>query len=199
MKQLLLLCTLLILTLSKIMAQTPAFDSLHHALLFNMYSSKPDSIVVPFLRAHFPYLVNTPEPGGWSVYPPVNPPTPQKGFHSVLLDQHPVIHQPHTGARLDIHSQEWPTGNPGIEKTRVWIFFPDAKSAQAASDSLTAAFRTTNAIIETGKLKNENSVLIKPGMAEEDSMNITLVIKKTGRPDRYALVILFAGDRGESW
>lgn len=190
---------LLLFPLSRIKAQTPAFDSLHHALLFNMYSGKPDSVVVPFLRAHFPYLVNTPEPGGWSVYPPVNPPTPQKGFHSVLLDQHPVIHQPHSGARLDIHSQEWPTGNPGIEKTRVWIFFPDAKAAQAASDSLTAAFRTTNASIEPGKLKNEKCVLIKPGMAEEDSMNITLVIKKTDTPDRFALLILFSGDRGESW
>ena len=190
---------ILFLPLSRLTAQTPAFDSLHHALLFNMYSGKPDSIVVPFLRTHFPYLVNTPEPGGWSVYPPLNPPTSQKGFHSVLLDQHPVIHQPHTGARLDIHSQEWPTGNPGIEKTRVWIFFPDAKAAQAASDSLTAAFRTTNASIEPGKLKNEKCVLIKPGMAEEDSMSITLVIKKTDRPDRFALLILFAGDRGESW
>jgi hypothetical protein len=194
------LLVLLILLISRpdISAQTAAFDSLYHRILFNMYSGKPDSVVVPFLKSHFPYLVKQHEPGGWTIYPPGNTALPQKGFHAVKLDHHPLIRQVHSGARLDIFSQEWPVGNPGIEKTRVWIYFPDKKSAVSVLDSLIADFKLANAIIQPVGTGTKNKVRIRPGMSDDEVLDITFQIKKMAT-DQFAILILFTGDNGEPW
>jgi len=180
-------------------AQTDAFNALYNGLLFNMYSGEPDSIVVPFLKIHFPYLVNKTESGSWVIYPPANTDKVQRGFHSVNIDQHPMIKQAHSGARFDIFSQEWPAGNPGIEKTRVWLIFPDAKAAQLVYDSLITAFRNSNARIAYDTVNKERRTRIQPGLAEEDSISLSLIIKKMSAPDRYAILFLFMGDKGEPW
>jgi len=65
-------------------AQASKFDSLWDELTFNIYTDTPDSVVLPFLKNHFPYLAKTPEPGGWTMYPPGPVPTPQRGMHSLV-------------------------------------------------------------------------------------------------------------------
>ena len=194
----LLILLILFISRTNISAQSAAFDSLYHRILFNMYSGEPDSIVVPFMKSHFPYLVKQHEPGGWTIYPPANTTIPQSGFHSVKLAYHPLIRQEHSGARLDIQSQEWPVGNPGIEKTRVWIFFPDKKSAATVLDSLKADFKQANAIVESISKGKENKVRVRPGQSEDDVLAITFLIKMIS-PDQYAILVLFTDDKGEPW
>src|SRR5262245_13160460 len=77
-------------------AQANKFDSVWDALAFNIYTGRPDSAVLPFLKNHFPYLAKRPEPGGWTMYPPGPIPVPQYGMHSLRVAKHPFIKTEHS-------------------------------------------------------------------------------------------------------
>ncbi len=64
--------------------QIRQFDNLWDELTFNIFIGKPDSLILPFLTNHFPYLAkpSKSEPGDWTIYPP-DLEVPQKGMHSL--------------------------------------------------------------------------------------------------------------------
>ena len=190
MNKLILLLVFQIQTIS-ITAQINKFDSLQNGLTFNMYTGAPDSIIAPFLINHFPYLTKKVESGGWSLYPPDSQETPQKGFHSLTIDLHPFIKQKHIGAQLDVFTQEWRIGLPGIERTRVWIYFADKYSAKLVYDSLITEFRNTGALIEVSSKGKQEKVKIVNNTPDRNFESISLILKYQPELNIYSLLILF--------
>jgi hypothetical protein len=180
-------------------AQAEKFDSIQHGLMLNIFTGSPDSIVLPFLKNHFPYLASRTEPGGWTIYPPVPYPMPKRGTHSVTIEQHPFIQSKHSSAKLELLTQEWSDGLPGIDRTRIWINFPDKQGAKMVYDSVVALFRSTGAKIENGKSANFKKVTIWRNNNSDDWDVISLVVKRLNRKGQYAILVLFAGDDGEPW
>lgn len=138
-------------------AQVSKFDTLLDALMFNIYTGNPDSVVLPFLKNHFPYLAKTPKPGGWTMYPPGPVEIPEHGMHSLRVAQHPFIKTEHIGARLDLLTQEWKEGPPGIEGTRIWVYFRDRTQLEAARKRIVKLFKVIGSDIgpPTMKMKKD--------------------------------------------
>jgi hypothetical protein len=180
-------------------AQSDKFDTLQNALMFNIYSGAPDSIVFPFLKNHFPYLTKKAEPGGWTIYPPGPQPIPLQGMHSLKIDHHPFIKHKHSGAQLDVLTQEWQEGSPGIERVRIWIYFPDMQDAKTACDSIVTEFRNTGAYIENITKKKIERINIRKNANDEYAGSLSLLIKKIPNLNKYAIWILFYDDDGSSW
>jgi len=180
-------------------AQSDKFDTLQNALMFNIYSGAPDSIVFPFLKNHFPYLTEKAEPGGWTIYPPGPQPVALHGMHSLKIDHHPFIKHKHSGAQVDVFTQEWQEGSPGIERVRIWIYFPDMQEAKTVCDSIVTEFRNTGAYIEKITKKKIERINIRKNATDEYAGSLSLLIKKIPNLAKYAIWILFYDDDGNSW
>lgn len=181
----------------KINAQEDKFNNLLDSLMFNIYSGTPDSIVLPFLKNHFPYLVKQPGPGGWTIYPPGPHPDPQSGMHSIRVEKHPFIKSNHTGARLDLLTQEWPKGPSGIQSTRIWIYFDDKRFADSTCNEIINKFRRIGAHIEYSTDNNIEKINIKGNASDEEYQYV--VLKKMSQENKHSILILFNYDTGESW
>lgn len=178
-------------------AQEEKFNNLSDSLMFNIYSGAPDSIILPFLKNHFPYLTKHPEPGGWTMYPPEPRPNPQPGMHSLLVEKHPFIKSKHTGARLDLLTQEWPEGASGIQHIRIWIYFDDKRFADSTCNQIVIKFRRIGAYIEYSIDNKIEKINIKKNASDEEYQSV--VIKKMSSENKHSILILFNDDTGESW
>ena len=181
-------------------AQNDKFDTLMNALMFNVYTDAPDSTVLPFLKNHFPYLAKHPKvTGEWTIYPPGPLPVPRKAMHSLRVEKHPFIKGGHTGARLDILSQEWTDGPPGIEHIRVWIYFSNKRQADSARNYIISESRSIGAHIDRLIKSDIEKITIKKSANEEQWESFSLVLKKTPLTNEYSILILFYDDDGKSW
>jgi hypothetical protein len=131
---------------------TNEYDKILDHLILNLYTGNPDICILPFLKNHFPYLTMSSEPGGWTMYPPEPRPMPIDGFHSIKIDKHPYLRVGHKGARLDLFTQEWPTGAPGIKRHRVWLYFSSLVALDNAKNELISDFKSVGASPESTEL-----------------------------------------------
>jgi hypothetical protein len=180
-------------------SQVSMFDSLWNKLTFNIYTGKPDSVVLSFLKNHFPYLAKTPEPGGWTVYPPGAVEIPQHGMHSLRVTRHPFIETEHSGARLDLLTQEWKEGPPGIEGSRVWIYFHTKSQLETARMQLIKEFQAIGAYISPLSKTKPEKLNIKEGQEEDKWKSLSIITEKKSARNQYSMLILFYDDQGEAW
>lgn len=177
-------------------AQNSKFDSLMRGITFNVYSDTPDSIILPFLKNHLPYLAKHPEAGGWTVYPPGAIPIPQKGMHSLRVDKHPFINTKHKGARIDFLTQEWKEGPPGLAGMRVWIYFGSKAEAESAINEIIKKFQKAAATVEHVIHDKKEKTIIKNGNQWE---SLSIVLQKVISTNDYSILILFYDDDGQPW
>jgi hypothetical protein len=175
------------------------FDALLDELMFNIFTCTPDPIILPFLRNHFPYLLNTREPGGWTSYPPGFIPEPQKGMHSLKLLRHPFINLEHLGARIDLQTHEWIEWAPGIERIRVWIYFASEVQAEAGNNYIVEKFRQTGAHVDVSSFTAQKRTVIKHTTPEEEWKFLSIELRKEVIEQIYSVGILFYGDEGNPW
>lgn len=181
-------------------AQTDKFYDYYEQLTFHIYTGKPDSAVLPFLKNHFPYLAKTPEPGGWTIYPPGVKKEPKKGLHSLLLDIHPFIKTQHTGARLDLITQEWEDGPPGIEHTRIWVYFNSRSLAEKAREEVVQQFRDCGTNIQFSNKDDKKITIDRVVPKEEDFFHdMYIFMKKDSNEKQYCLLFTFGDDNGDDW
>jgi hypothetical protein len=179
-------------------ARNRRFDILWHALMFNVYTGTPNPIILPFLKNHFPYLAKHPEPAGWTMYPPGPVIIPQHGMHSLRVDRHPFIKAKHTGARIDLLTQEWKEGPPGLEAIRIWIYLDSKAQAKAACNQIVKKFRNIGAQTKRLSYTNKETITIKDP-DEDHRESLTIILKKASKPNEYSILILSSGDKGDPW
>jgi hypothetical protein len=179
--------------------QSPrSFFELTSELNFGIYTQAPDSSILPFLKNHFPYLAKPPEKNGWISYPPGIPPEAQHGFHSIQVNRHPSIKTRHTAARLDLFTQEWPEGAPGLINSRVWIYFNNLVDAKKAQEELVNRFKGLGSRIEK-KGSNEFAPVKITDTAPRTYKAEFIQLKLQKQENKYALLILMGNDNGEPW
>jgi hypothetical protein len=122
-----------------------SFEKLTDSYFLNLLTGEPDSVIVPFLKQHFPYLLKKPEAGGWTMYPPGPPPKLFIGLRSVKFKRHPFINAKHSDARLDLITNEFFEGAAGIKSTRIWLYFEKETEAQAAIKEISKNFSNAGA------------------------------------------------------
>ena len=182
--------------------QVSRFDSLWDQLTFNIYTGKPDSVVLPFLKNHFPYLAKTPESGGWTVHSSMDGtpiPTPQHGMHSLRILKHPFFNSMHAGARLDLLTQEWKEGPPGIEATRVWIYFASKAELEAARKEVINKFEAIGSYVSPPNKDKAEKTIIREATDKQSSQSFSLIVKKGLTANQYSLLFLFYDDKGIDW
>jgi len=179
--------------------QDDPFEVVWNHLIFDIFTGKPDSIILPFLKNHFPYLAEKPAPTGWTAYPPDHLPLPKRGLHSLRIDKHPFIATKHIAARLDLFSQEWEEGSPGIERMRVWIFFSSRADAESTINFIIKKFEKVGAVIEHLKSEEQEKTLIKNGTPGEEWKSLSLVLSENPINSNHSIGIFFYDDTGDPW
>jgi hypothetical protein len=180
-------------------AQVSKFDSLTDELMFNLFTGKPDSIVIPFLKFHFPYLVKTPEPGGWTMYGRDSIPIFQHGMHSLKVNVHPFLKTEHTGARLDLFTQEWKDYPPGIEDARVWIYFDTKTKAEAGCSYIIKEFRKIGSYVDSSSNNNGQKWIIRESHSEDEWNSLSVTLQKERERNKFSVLLLFFNGKGDSW
>jgi len=180
-------------------AQSSKFDSLWDGLTFNIYSGKPDSVVLPFIKNHFPYLAKRPKPGGWTMYPPGPVIIPGHGMHSLRVVKHPFINTEHGGARLDLLTQEWKEGPPSIEHTRVWIYFQNKPQLKKARKQLVHECEDIGLYVEHANKNKLEKLVIRENKEEDIWRYFSIIMNKSQTANHYSMLVLWYDDKGEPW
>jgi hypothetical protein len=175
-------------------AQENKFQEIGQSYLLNLLSGKPDSLILPFVSEHFPYLTKKYEGGGWTMYPPGDHPKPLPGIHAIKLPEHPFLKSKHSGIRLDILTNEFPNTGSSIVTIRIGFYFQNETERNNAINEISKKFKDAGGIIQNDK-PGLKTIFIRNSRENElfspDFKMILLSDQETGKP---MLGLWFEGD-----
>ena len=115
------------------------------------------------------------------------------------IAKHPFIKINHIGARLDFLTQEWPEEPPGIERTRVWIYFDTKMTAESAYSTIVDEFKKIEAQVDYLDEAKQKKVIVQRAEKEKPWESLSVVLRAMPDNKGYSIGILFFDDNGDTW
>lgn len=143
MKILLLISTFLFTLSTQTFAQSNSMDSEANKLLFNIFShNNIDSTILPFIKRHFPYLLESKDSIKWTISPfdSTESVKTYNCIYTLKFDSHPYFKSNYFEGQLIIYAEEAPGYSPRITGREICFLYKTKDAALIAYKMLIAKF-----------------------------------------------------------